>query len=123
MSISIPRFHFNSIAHDNQAAVTTLDEQMMLIPNDRPDDSTPSPIIIHGTQDVRKYTNAVADHVHISIGLFRVAVKGIDLVVTLNAPLQSVDNGAVDAAGLSRAREDFDTLVRSLRILDFGLFA
>lgn len=57
------------------------------------------------------------------MGLYRVESKSIDLVVTFNIPLEAVDGGAVDNDGLRKAEADFDTLVRSLRIVDFGLFA
>ena len=56
------------------------------------------------------------------MALFRVESKAIDLVVTFNTPIVSVDGGAVGNEGVERSETDFDIFVRSLRIHDFGLF-
>lgn len=56
------------------------------------------------------------------MALFRVESKAIDLVVTFNTPVVSVDGGAVGNEGVERSETDFDIFVRSLRIHDFGLF-
>lgn len=57
------------------------------------------------------------------MALYRVETKGVDLVLTMNVPITSSDDGAVGEEGFTTARADFDSAVRSLRIVDFGLFA
>lgn len=80
-------------------------------------------MVLVGTQHIPKFNRTTSDEVRILMGLFRVERKPIDLVVTSNVPMQSEDGGAVGEDGWNAARADFDNLVRSLRIVDFGLFA
>jgi len=114
------RFHFQSLAEDNSAEVSEV-QSINVIPNDRGDD-TPSPIVLTGLQHVRKFNQTNSDEVRILMGLFRVVDACIDIVVTCNVPVRS-DDGAVDDGGWRIANKDFDVLVRSLKIVDFGLFA
>ena len=57
------------------------------------------------------------------MAVFRVKSKAIDVVITFNIPIVSVDGGAVGNDGVATSETDFDTFVRSFRIIDFGLFA
>ena len=57
------------------------------------------------------------------MALYRIENKNTDVVVTFNVPVQSEDGGAVDEPGLARARQEFETFSRSLRIVDYSLFA
>ncbi|KAF5386555.1 hypothetical protein D9615_001827 [Tricholomella constricta] len=114
------RFHFNSLAHDN-SAVSAVVETVTVIPNDR-GDSTPSAIVLSGLQGVPKFNRPTPDEVHILMALYRLEHKNVDLVVTFNVPTASSDGGAVSAEGLDIARSHFDALIRSLHIVDFGLF-
>lgn len=115
------RFHFDSLAHDNSARSAEV-QSVSVIPNDRGDE-TPSVTVLKGLQFIPKFNHTTPDKVEILMGLYRVESKNIDLVVTFNVPLEAIDGGAVDNDGLQKAEADFDTLVRSLRIVDFGLFA
>jgi len=115
----LPRFHFSSLADDNSAASSSI-ERVARIPKDKGDD-TPSPIVLQGTQLVRKFNSAVLDTIHILLAVFRIESKNVDLVLSMNIPLETVE-GKVDDAKYQQARLDFDTAVKSLRILDFGLF-
>ncbi|RDB24298.1 Ran guanine nucleotide release factor [Hypsizygus marmoreus] len=115
------RFHFNSIAHDNSAVSATVDA-VTVIPNDRGDD-TPSAIVLFGVQGVPKFNRTTPDEVHIFMALFRVEHKRADLVVTFNVPTVSQDGGMVGKEGLDAAQANFESLVRSLRIVDHRLFA
>ena len=93
------------------------------VPNER-GDTTPSATVLEGLQHVPKFNATSADEVIIHMALFRVESKGIDLVVTFNVPFKSIDGGAVsDEDGQRKAKADFDKFVRSLCIVDFGLFA
>jgi len=115
------RFHFDSLAHDNSAGFTRVDS-VFVIPNDR-GDLTPSAIILHGTQHISKFNRRTVDEVCLFMGLFRVEEKRADLVVTFNVPVESAEAGAVDEVELTAAQEQFGVFVRSLRIVNYDLFA
>lgn len=86
------------------------------------DDDTPYPVVLHGVQMVPKFNHRVPDRVKISMALFRIESKFIDLVVTLNIPEVTMDGGTGEI-DRQKAEEDFNTFITSLRIIDFGLFA
>ncbi|ESK93002.1 ran guanine nucleotide release factor [Moniliophthora roreri MCA 2997] len=115
------KFHFDSLAHDNNAVFEQIDS-VNIIANDR-SDKTPSAITLSGVQRVSKFNRTQPDEVKILMALYRVEEKAIDLVVTFNVPVIAEDGGAVGQDGLRVVEEQFDTFVRSLRIVDFGLFA
>ncbi|KAI0049663.1 Mog1p/PsbP-like protein [Auriscalpium vulgare] len=114
------RFHFESLAHDNDALSSTV-HQVNIVPNDR-GDNTPSPVVLYGTQIVPKFNRATGDDVRILLALYRVEDKGIDLVLTMNVPMQNASGTSTEQA-FNAAKENFDTAARSLRIEYFGLFA
>ena len=114
------RLHFYSVAHDNSAQSAEI-EGIFEIPNDK-GDNTPPAIVLKGVQLVPKFNLTVADKVRIMMAVFRVESKAIDVVVTFNIPVVSVDGGAVGNEGVERSEMDFDIFVRSFRIIDFGLF-
>lgn len=113
------RSHFSSLAEDNSAADSSI-ERVTRVPKGE-DDSTPSPIVLQGTQLVRKFNYTTPDTIRILLAIFRVESKNVDLVLSMNIPLATVE-GKLDDNVYQRARLDFDTAVKSLRILDFGLF-
>ncbi|KAF7338477.1 hypothetical protein MVEN_02073700 [Mycena venus] len=114
------RFHFDSLAHDNSATDSTVDA-VAVIPNTR-GDKTPPAITLSGRQTVAKFNKVEQDQVRVLMGLFRVDDKRVDLVVTFNVPRVSQDNGAVGDEEWNTVQNHFDTFVRSLCIVDFGLF-
>ncbi|KAL1675089.1 hypothetical protein EV122DRAFT_268788 [Schizophyllum commune] len=117
------RFHFDSLAHDNDAQASTI-SNVSVIPNDRAGDQTPSAIILSGVQSVAKFNRSTLDEVRVLMALYRVESKGIDLVVTFNIPTSTTDDsGAVSPEKWSTIESDFNSLVTSLQIVDFGLFA
>ncbi|KAJ7752074.1 hypothetical protein B0H16DRAFT_1547312 [Mycena metata] len=114
------RFHFDSLAHDNEAISSAVDA-VGVIPNTR-GDKTPKAITLTGVQSVAKFNKVDEDQVRVLMALFRVEDKRVDLVVTFNVPVQSQDQGAVDQEGWNTMQNHFDAFVRSLCIVDFGLF-
>ncbi|KAF8212461.1 hypothetical protein K438DRAFT_2010684 [Mycena galopus ATCC 62051] len=118
---SAVRFHFDSLAHDNSATTSAVDA-VAVIPNTR-GDKTPPAITLSGVQSVAKFNKSDQDQVRVLMALFRVEDKRVDLVVTFNVPMVSQDHGAVDAEGWNTVQNHFDAFVRSLCIVDFGLFA
>jgi len=113
------KFHFASLAHDNNAKSSTIEK---IIAQTSGNTLTPSPILLQGVQLIPKFNHPTSDTVRILMGLFRVESKNIDLVVTFNVPINSQDGNAVDSTGQEKANADFMTFVESLRIIDFGLF-
>lgn len=114
-----PRFHFDSLAHDNSAASSSV-ETVTKMPYDW-GDGTPSPIILKGTQLVPKFNSAVPDAIRVLLAVFRIESKNVDLALSMNIPLQTTEGGTGEEEH-QRAEHDFNTAVESLRIIDFGLF-
>ncbi|KAF8626063.1 hypothetical protein AX15_005099 [Amanita polypyramis BW_CC] len=115
------KFHFDSLAHDNDATFSKI-QDISTIANDRGDE-TPSATILWGEQYVTKFNCKEADHVRILMALYRIEEKSADLVVTFNAPVAPVDGDGIGEEGFELVKQDFETLVRSLQIVDFSLFA
>jgi hypothetical protein len=78
---------------------------------------------LSGEQYIQKFNREQKDQVHIFMAMYRIEQKKVDLVVTFNVPIKSADASPLDEEGLRLAEEDFKVFVRSLRIVDFGLFA
>lgn len=114
-------FHFESLAQDNSAEKAEV-QQVDVIPNER-GDTTPPAIILQGTQLVHKFNRKERDTVKVLMALYRVQDKSIDLVVTFNIPLVTEEGGAVTEADALQVTHDFHEFVRSLKIVNFGLFA
>ena len=119
--IAYPRFHFDSLAHDNLARSAEV-QSVATIPDDKQDSTLPA-VVLKGHQMVAKFNHTTPDEVQILMALFRIESKRIDLVVTFNIPLEAVDGGVVNRRDKEKVEVDFDTFSRSLRIVDFGLFA
>lgn len=79
----------------------------------------PTPIILRGSQRIRKFNASAADDVDVLIALFRVHSRGksADLVVS-----ESIPRGSKCDDGEEHAATEFSSLVSSLRIIDDGLF-
>lgn len=90
--------------------------------NDRGDD-TPSPVILTGTQHIQKFNRQSVDRVAVFMAIYRIETKRIDLVLTMNVPVEASDEDAVGEQGISAAQADFNAAATSLRIIDYGLFA
>ncbi|KAI9455575.1 Mog1p/PsbP-like protein [Lactarius psammicola] len=103
------KFHFDSIAHDNEALSSSV-EDVRTIPNDRGDDMTPS-----------KFNSTYVDDVRIFLALYRVEEKGVDLLLTLNFPMNA-GGGTRTEEQYMEAKGDFYSIATSLRIVDFDLF-
>lgn len=115
------KFHFDSLAHDNSAASATV-KSIEQVPNERKDE-TPTATTLVGVQQIAKFNRSDEDTVEILLVLYRVQSKNIDLVLTFNVPGAAQDGEAVGEAGRNSALRDFTTAVKSLKIVDFGLFA
>ncbi|EDP45564.1 hypothetical protein MGL_0553 [Malassezia globosa CBS 7966] len=108
------RYHFDSLAHDNSA----LESQILkvasttCIPQNPAQGATPTPSLAQGLQIVRKFGKASdEDRVQISIAMWRLPSKNVDLVLSINDPTCA----RIDWSVLQQAAS-------SLHIVDWGLF-
>ncbi|KAI0831085.1 Mog1p/PsbP-like protein [Trametes gibbosa] len=113
--------HFDALAHDNNATSKSINDTVDLSNGSK--GTTPNPVVLYGTQAVQKFNSTTADEVRILLALYRVPEKNVDLVMTMNVPMTSADGGAVGEDAWHAARDIFQAAARSLRIVDYGLFA
>jgi hypothetical protein len=121
LTFAFSRYHFEAIAHDNDAvsfSVANVNE----IPISHIVD-TPFITILHGRQDVRKFNRTSVDDVRISLALYRLEQKGVDLVLSLNFPMRAEDAVVRTEEQYDTAKKTFRSIATSLRIVDFDLFA
>ncbi|KAJ1026028.1 hypothetical protein NDA18_003688 [Ustilago nuda] len=113
------RFHFSSLAHDNAASSSTVDETQAP-PQDAQPPATPAPALLTGTQLVSKFGQACQpqEAVTIRVALWRLASKNIDLLLSLNEPSNSQQ-----PTPTSEAQATFQLAAQSLQIRDWSLFA
>jgi hypothetical protein len=123
--VSFARFHFDSLAHDNDAApdVCTVEEIT-------PTPATPAdPIVLsvlRGTQLVPKFNRAHPDTVKIFLAVYRVNEKGVDVVLVFNIPVEAEKEGSAVPLGGEKYEgwvKAFQEAVSSFAIVDYGLFA
>ena len=116
------RYHFEAIAHDNDAVSFSIDD-VNEIPIDH-NAEIPFIMILHGRQGVRKFNRTSVDDVRISLALYRLEQKGVDLVLSLNFPMTTDRDTVVPTEEqYDKAKETFRSIATSLHIVDFGLFA
>lgn len=116
------RFHFDSLAHDNDAIEKSVLEISQ--PTGEGSGNPPSlPITLRGTQLVRKFNQTIPDELQILLAVYRLQEQNVDLVFSMNVPMKTSDGATTTADDFAAARETFSTAVESLRIVDYGLFA
>lgn len=74
--------------------------------------------MVDGIQIVSKFNREQQDKVHILMAIYRIESKGVELVLTANIPADSLDVAA-EAPLITQ----FEACAKSLRILDYNLFA
>lgn len=84
--------------------------------------STPNPILLHGSQTVKKFNRTIPDEILIILALYRIESKSVDLVFTANLPVATEGGDGMSVVQLNEAKVAFITAARSLRIVDFSLF-
>ncbi|THH04481.1 hypothetical protein EW145_g5493 [Phellinidium pouzarii] len=115
-------FHFDALAHDNDAVSRTVHSIESLESLASPE-TTPSPILLEGSQQIAKFNRQFEDKVHILLALYRVTGKNVDLVLSANIPITTEAGGVLGSDDLNSSKEAFLAAARSLKIADFGLFA
>ncbi len=114
------RYHFDAIAHDNDALSSSVDE-VNEIPYNR-DDEIPSVIILRGRQGVKKFNKASADDLRIFVALYRLKERSVDLVLSLNFPMNTNEGVTRTDEQYNTAKETFLSIATSLHVVDFSLF-
>lgn len=114
------RFHFNSIAHDNDALDATVEGITPLPASQSPSISTPH--TLRGIQLVPKFNRTTPDRVRIFVALFRVHEKKTDVVFSINMPLKT-EKGEFSPEQQQPVAEAFVKAANSFKIVDFSLFA
>ncbi|KAH7107444.1 Mog1p/PsbP-like protein [Auriculariales sp. MPI-PUGE-AT-0066] len=116
------RFHFDSLAHDNDAEQSEVVGISIPSVSSTPS-ATPAPIVLTGWQTVAKYNRTVPDKVKIMLALYRLDRQNIDLVLTVNLPHVLADGSVTASDIIDSATSAFEAVANSLNIVDFGLFA
>jgi hypothetical protein len=115
------RFHFDAIAHDNDALFSSVDE-VNEIPHNR-DVEIPSIIILRGRQSVKKFNKTSVDDLRIFVALYRLKKNGVDLVLSFNFPMNTGEEGITRTEEqYNTAKETFLSTAASLHVVDFALF-
>ncbi|XP_048857433.1 ran guanine nucleotide release factor [Brienomyrus brachyistius] len=124
------RYHFEDVAGSNEAAAHGASEvrAVELIPKDLlAMTECSSAWLLTGTQQVSKFNEEARNTVNIHLGLFRLPQFATDILVTFNDPiiistLSSSAGVAAPGAVAPWTMQDFQQLLRSLKILDAGVF-
>jgi len=128
-TIEAVKFHFDSLAHDNDALSSTVEEThppsgaILASPP-----AQPACISLIGTQIVSKFNKPAnqADQVKIFLAIWRVEGKNIDVVMSINVPVVTGADGnqkGVGQEGVDWARVAWEQAKSTFKIEDFGLFA
>ena len=119
------RFHFESLAHDNDAEHSEITAIVPPNANDQDASSstTPAPVICSGWQRVAKYNRSASDKVEIKLAVYRLPVQKIDLILSVNLPHVLADGTVTPPSVVDAVTAAFESAANSLSIVDFGLFA
>jgi hypothetical protein len=82
----------------------------------------PSISILRGRQGVKKFNRTSVDDVRIFVALYRLEEKAVDLVLSLNFPMNTRDGVIRTEEQYNTAKETFFSVATSLHVVDFGLF-
>ncbi|KAH9934884.1 Mog1p/PsbP-like protein [Fomitopsis serialis] len=118
----IVKLHFESLVHDNDAVENKIIEVSQLS-GESSGNRTPLPIVLSGTQLVRKFNHTHPDELRILLAVYRIQDKNVDLVLSMNIPMKTSDGATITGDQFAVAQETFSLAARSLRIVDYGLFA
>ncbi|ORX40450.1 hypothetical protein BD324DRAFT_610756 [Kockovaella imperatae] len=123
------KFHFESIAHDNDSLASTILTSSSSRPSRPTGPQTPEPITLTGTQRVHKFSHSTGprpghesdqpDEVFVGVALWRVWIEGsrkkqADVVCSVNVNMSKDDKKEIESWWLKA--------VKSLQILDWDLF-
>ncbi len=120
LTFALFRYHFDAIAHDNDALSSSVDG-VNEIPYNRSDE-IPSIIVLRGRQGVRKFNKTSVDDLRIFMALYRLKRRGVDLVLSLNYPMNTSEGVTRTEEQYNTAKETFLSIAASFHVIDFRLF-
>ena len=82
----------------------------------------PSIIVLRGRQGVKKFNKTSVDDLRIFVALYRLEERGVDIVLSLNFPMNISDGVFRTEEQYNTAKEMFLFIVTSFHIDDFSLF-
>jgi hypothetical protein len=125
--LTIRRFLFDSLAHDNEATSASISE--INVPDASGGSISESgseslqPILLRGKQQVKKFNRMTSDEILILMAIYRIAAKSVDLVYSANIPLIAPNERRLTEAEIRGLEIQFHESAVSLRIVDYSLFA
>lgn len=118
--------HVDALAHDNDALSCAI-SSLSIAPLPSSSSALDGPHLISATQRIAKFNNnksAAHDKVAIDLALWRLASHSADIVLSVNRPIIIIGKGEGEGEGdEAHASRVFGEAVRSLRLIDEGLFA
>lgn len=120
MTYAFFRFHFEAIAHDNDADSFSIDEVNEIPYIDG--DEIPSVIILRGRQGVKKFNRTSVDDLRIFMALFRLKKRNVDIVLSLNFPMNAGDGVVRTEEQCNTVKETFLSIAASFHVADYSLF-
>jgi hypothetical protein len=82
----------------------------------------PSIIYLRGRQSVKKFNKTFDDDLRIFMGLYRLEERGVDIVLSLNFPMNTDGGTTRTEEEYNTANETFLCIAASLHVVDFSLF-
>ncbi|KAL4224573.1 hypothetical protein ACF0H5_015273 [Mactra antiquata] len=118
--------HFNDIASANGAQDSKILHTEQILNSNIAMEEAASCWYFLGEQTIAKYNEAATNTVELHMGLLRIPSFSTDILVTFNDPVNiSVDSSSHQAVPTSVVRwnkDDFRTVLTSLKLLDAGIF-
>ncbi|KAK6176313.1 hypothetical protein SNE40_014618 [Patella caerulea] len=121
--------HFQEVADSNGASNNEITKIISV--NEIPKDEISMPecekvYYILGQQQVAKYNETAKNIINLHLGLFRLPMYTTDILVTFNDPInispESSSHKPVPTSATRWTDSDFKHIIKSLQILDTGLF-
>ncbi|KAG9100273.1 hypothetical protein FRC06_004336 [Ceratobasidium sp. 370] len=124
----VAKFHFDSLAHDNDVAAHPegCTVQQITIPTPTAPINSLVLSVLYGTQLVPKFNRNHPDTVKIFLAVHRVHEKNIDVVLVFNVPVEAEKEGSAVTFGgdvYNAWVNAFEEAVSTFKIVDYGLFA
>eukprot|EP00055_Hartaetosiga_balthica_P003604 m.8412 g.8412 ORF g.8412 m.8412 type:complete len:192 (-) comp3113_c0_seq1:254-829(-) len=126
-------FHFNSIAHDNDATSTEMESENPVMES-LGDENDIQKTISWGLQEVGKYrdSRAKANHVRVFVACFRLLRCNTDVIISFNSPTminplssaaKDVDTPSMEMHNTDNASsDDFFAFSSSFVVNDYSIF-
>eukprot|EP01118_Nematostelium_gracile_P006041 TRINITY_DN1931_c0_g1_i1.p1 TRINITY_DN1931_c0_g1~~TRINITY_DN1931_c0_g1_i1.p1 ORF type:complete len:182 (+),score=41.01 TRINITY_DN1931_c0_g1_i1:43-588(+) len=120
------KFHFDSLAEDNQAVGSQITHTEVLTDDDIPHLRGNYVVLCIGKQQVSKFHETSTNTVNITMCLIRLLQQQTDIVINFNEPIaispQSSSHNATPSSDPNDNLTMFKQMIKSFRIVDYSLF-